>query len=241
MSRNFDPTDFPPLYLCAPVNALIEGIYEARISIGEIRKHGDFGLGTFNELDGEMVVLDGQVYQVDGTGRVHRMADDVETPFACVTRYQPLTADSVSGTMDYEAFENFLKTLLPSPNLIYAFRIEGLFDFVKTRSVPRQEHYRPLVEVAAEQPVFTFEEVEGTLVGFFTPSFLASLNVPGFHLHFLTNDFSSGGHLLECRPRRIEVNIQFIYRLELSLPLTLEYLTLDFSRDTAKDLEKAEK
>jgi len=54
-------------------------------------------------------------------------------------------------------------------------------------------------------------------------------------------DFSSGGHFLECRPRKAEANIQFIHRLELSLPLTLAYLTLDFLRDTAKDLEKAEK
>jgi len=241
MSRNADPADFPPLYLCAPVNALMEGIFEARISVGEIRKHGDFGLGTFNDLDGEMVVLDGLVYRVDSTGKVHGMSDDVETPFACITRYRPLTADFFSGTMNHEAFEVFLKSLVPSFNLIYAFRIEGRFDFVKTRSVPRQERNRPLVEVAAEQPVFTFEDVEGTLVGFYTPFFLASLNVPGFHLHFLTGDFSSGGHLLECRPRNIKVNIQFIYRLELSLPLSLEYLTQDFSRDTAKDIEKAEK
>jgi acetolactate decarboxylase len=107
--------------------------------------------------------------------------------------------------------------------------------------VPRQHNYRPLVEVAQEQPVYQFEQVEGTLAGFFTPSFMASLNVPGLHLHFLSTDFVHGGHVLECIPRDVRVGIQFISKLELSLPMTLDYLTWDFRRNITQDLNKAEK
>jgi acetolactate decarboxylase len=130
---------------------------------------------------------------------------------------------------------------MPSPNLFYAFRIEGEFAYVKTRSVPKQDNYRPLVEVAQEQPTFEFKDTKGMLIGFYTPSFLPSLNVPGIHLHYLTMDRTSGGHLLECRPRKITLQLQYLYTLELSLPSTLDYLTWDFQRDIGKDLDKAEK
>jgi acetolactate decarboxylase len=116
-----------------------------------------------------------------------------------------------------------------------------VFSHVKVRSVPKQDSYRPLVEVAKDQPVYNFQNIEGTLAGFFTPSFMSSVNVPGWHLHFLSADLQHGGHLLECRPQKIRAGIQFIHSLELSLPTSLDYLTLDFQRDIGQDLNKAEK
>jgi len=230
-----------PVYLCAPVNALVEGIYQEKIPLAEIRKHGDFGLGTFDNLDGEMVMLDGRVYQVTGDGKVHEVGDEAVTPFACVTFYAPASHDDLDEELGYAAFKDWILRLLPSPNIFYALRLEGTFAHVKVRSVPRQENYRPLVEVAADQPVFEFTDVEGTLAGFFSPAFLDSLTVPGLHLHFLSADRRKGGHLLECRPRRLRAGVQFISTLELGLPMSMDYLTWDFRRDTGADLDKAEK
>ena len=231
-----------PVYLCAPVNALVEGIYQERIPLSKIRRHGDFGLGTFDSLDGEMVMLDGCVYQITGDGRVHEVKEeDAATPFACVTFYAPASHDDLDEELDYADFLDWILRLLPSPNLFYALRLEGSFAHVRVRSVPRQENYRPLVDVAADQPVFELSEVEGTLAGFFSPAFLESLTVPGLHLHFLSNDRTQGGHLLECRPRRVRVGVQFISTLELGLPMSLDYLTWDFRRDIGADLDKAEK
>ena len=230
-----------PVYLCAPVNALVEGIYQERIPLAEIRKHGDFGLGTFDNLDGEMVMLDGRVYQVTGDGKVHEVGDEAVTPFACVTFYAPASHDDLDEELGYAAFKDWILRLLPSPNIFYALRLEGTFAHVKVRSVPRQENHRPLVEVAADQPVFEFTDVEGTLAGFFSPAFLDSLTVPGLHLHFLSADRRKGGHLLECRPRRLRAGVQFISTLELGLPMSMDYLTWDFRRDTGADLDKAEK
>ncbi|MEW6666271.1 MAG: acetolactate decarboxylase [Thermodesulfobacteriota bacterium] len=230
------------LYLCAPVNALVEGIYEEKIPLSEIKKHGDFGLGTFNHLDGEMVLLDGQVYQICGNGQVNCITDDsVLTPFAAVTFYHPLSQEDLGKEMPYPAFLDWLAALLPSPNIFYAFRIEGNFSRIRVRSVPRQENYRPLAEVAKDQSLFHWQDIRGTLAGFFTPSFLPSLSVPGLHLHFLSQDLTRGGHLLECVPGRVRVGVQMLYRLELSLPKSLDYLTWDFQRDIRADLHKAEK
>jgi acetolactate decarboxylase len=169
------------------------------------------------------------------------MDEHALTPFACVTFYDPFSHDELDVEMPYAVFQEWLEALLPSPNIFYAIRVEGRFASMCVRSVPKQESYRPLVEVAKEQPVFTFADIEGSLVGFFTPAFVGSLNVPGFHLHFLSADRQRGGHLLECRPTRVRVGVQLISTLELALPMSLDYLTWDFHRDTKQDLDKAEK
>jgi acetolactate decarboxylase len=229
------------IYLSTPVNALVEGIYEQNIPLTEIKKHGDFGLGTFNDLDGEMVLLDGVVFRVASDGTVSQMSDQTLTPFACVTFYHPMSAETSRGELTYPEFLAWLTELMPSPNLFYAFRIEGEFSHVRTRSVPKQANYRPLVEVTKDQPEFTFADVRGTLVGFFTPTFMSSLNVPGLHLHFLSEDRQTGGHLLECRVKAVRAEIQILYSLELALPVSLDYLTWDFQRDIRRDLDQAEK
>ncbi|MGW8319846.1 MAG: acetolactate decarboxylase, partial [Candidatus Promineifilaceae bacterium] len=216
------------VYLCAPVNALVEGIYVERIPFTEVRRHGDFGLGTFDHLDGEMIMLDDQIFQILADGRVQQVDDDALTPFACVTFFKPEKHAVLDGGRGYEDFLAWLEGLLPSPNMFYALRIDGSFSYIKTRSVPRQECYRPLVEVAAEQPIFEFEEIPGTLAGFYTPEFMASLNVPGMHLHFLSADQRHGGHLLECRPHQVKVSVQLLRTVELGLPMSDAYLHWDF-------------
>ena len=229
------------LYLSAPVNAIVEGIYEERVPFSKIKRHGDFGLGTFDLLDGEMVMLDGRVYQMTADGCVQEVGDEALTPFACVTFYRPEQHTELDGEMNYEEFVRRLRAPLPSANIFYAFRIEGEFAYMKVRSVPKSECYIPLVEIAKEQPVFEFEHITGTLAGFYTPEFMSSVSVPGMHLHFLSNDLAHGGHLLECRPRRVRIGIQPIHKMELALPTTSYYLGWNFQRDVAEDLEKAEK
>ncbi len=229
-----------PIYLCAPVNALVEGLYEENVSLSDIKRHGDFGLGTFDDLDGEMVMLDGNIYQITADGKVHSLGEEVHTPFAVVTFFEPTLSAETSGEMDYETFIRWLENLLPSPNLFYAIRITGTFSRITARSVPKQHNYRPLSEAAHDQNVFTFEGENGSLVGFFTPVFMGSLNVPGLHLHFLSADRQHGGHLLACHPEAITAEIQMIHTLELSLPMTHDYLTQNFVNDTTDALQKAE-
>lgn len=228
------------LYVSAPVNALVEGLYQENTTIGDILERGDFGIGTFNDLDGEMLVLDGQVYQLDARGGVNLVGAEVRTPFACVTTFRADTSEELDHPMDWLTFEQLLKDMLPSPNMIYALRIEGRFSFVRTRSVPRQENYRPLVEVAREQALFEFQDCSGVLVGFWTPAFLGAVAVPGIHLHYLDAQRRGGGHLMECRPVSVTVAVQHLPEIRLGLPVTLDYLTADFTRDTEKDLDEAE-
>jgi acetolactate decarboxylase len=229
------------LYVSAPVNALVEGLYREDTRIADILERGDFGLGTFNDLDGEMVVMDGQVYQLRSDGLAYDVPPETRTPFACVTFFRPYSVEEIDTPMDYPGLIALLDRMIPSRNMLYAIRIDGRFDHVRTRSVPRQEAYKPLVEVAREQPEFTFDGVAGSMVGYWTPQFLQSVAVPGYHLHFLTADRRHGGHLLECRPHGVRISLQHVARMELGLPLTLDYLTADLSRDVREDLEEAER
>lgn len=218
------------VHLSAPVNAMLKSYYEEDTRLGDLRRHGDFGLGTFNNLDGEMVMLDGVIYQLHADGKAYPVDDEVQTPFACVTFYRPSFVEEIDADLDYDAFNAVLNRLLPSDNMLYAIRIDGFFRQVKVWSVARQENYQPLSEDHHNRPVFKYENVTGVLAGFYTPKFIRALNFPGFHLHFLTAGREGGGHLYECRTGRIQIGIQVVKRMELDLPITLDYLTANLPR-----------
>ena len=228
------------LHVTSPVNALIEGIYQEDTRVADLLTRGDFGLGTFNHLDGEMVVLDGHVYQLKSDGKAYEVAADTCTPYACVNFFTPDSQEAFEESLDYAGLIDLLTQMLPSANMIYAIRIEGDFDYIQTRSVPRQDCYKPLVEVTREQPEFEYRNISGVFNGYWTPTFMEALTVPGYHLHFLSADRTTGGHLLACQTRRFSVAIQHLSRLEVGLPVSLDYLTLEFTRDLSSDLVEAE-
>jgi acetolactate decarboxylase len=234
-------TTRPPVFISAPIAALVEGIYREDTTIGMVRSKGDLGLGTFNDLDGEMVLLDGVVYRLRPDGDAAIIGDEVQTPFACVTFFSGDAEERFEAPIAAADFEHRLLDLLPSKNLVYALRIYGRFAHVKARSVPKQVNYRPLAEIARLQTVFEFDDVEGTMVGFFTPSFLESVHVPGFHLHFLTADRKRGGHVLAASPANVLVRQQHAPKVELGLPITLDFLTMDRTRDMAADIAAVER
>ena len=125
------------VFLSAPINALVEGLYVENTTIALIKEHGDFGLGTFNYLDGEMVILDGIVYQIRSDGNVYDVKDDEGSPFACVTFFNPDTFDDIEENHSSKGLYDLLNTLIPSENMLYAIRIDGTFNHVRTRAVPR--------------------------------------------------------------------------------------------------------
>ena len=229
------------LYMSSPINALLEGFYSDDVTIDTLRAKGDFGIGTFNNLDGELVALGGRLFQLELDGHARAVDGAMKTPFATVCQFSPMLTEEFLSPLAYGKFLEQLTAILPSANMFYAIHMEGRFREVRTRSVPRTDNYRPLAEATDKQKICQFTDVDGHLVGFYTPSFVPSVNVPGFHFHFIDAALSRGGHLLSCMPERLEVRLQIIYSMELTLPKTLDYLTASFTRDAKKDLEKAEK
>jgi acetolactate decarboxylase len=230
------------LFQTSTLQALLGGVYDGDLTYNELARHGDFGIGTFNALDGEMIALDGKFYQIRADGRAYPVNPSMKTPFAEVTFFKANQTYRLEKPLTYRQLTDYITTLLPSPNLLYAIRIEGFFPYVKTRSVPRQNKpYPPLVEVASRQPVFEFTQVKGVIVGFRYPQYLAAVNLAGYHCHFISADRQHGGHLLDCRVEGATVAVEAIPNFYLRLPKTRAFLRQDLSQEKKHELEKVEK
>jgi acetolactate decarboxylase len=233
--------EYDALYQVSAINALLGGVYQGSVTFEQLKKQGDFGIGTFDELDGEMIALDGEFYRVRADGQAYKVKDDASTPFASVVFFESDNSFDINENIDFKDLKIKLDKSLPSENLFYAIKIRGTFKIVKTRSVPRQEKpYKALVEVVENQPVFEFENVEGTLVGFRCPPFSTGVNVPGYHFHFITDDRSGGGHVLDCNLEAGKIEIDYKNKFVMLLPDNKEFLELDLNKNKEAELNRVE-
>jgi len=228
------------LYQVSTSSALVEGVYRGAIPISTLREHGDLGLGTFEDLDGEMIIVDGEVYQALADGSVHRVLDNVKIPFAVITKFTPDHALTLENCANFERIRNEFDKIRESNNLFYAFRVSGNFDSVHVRAMCKTHEGVPLVQAAAVQAEFTYQNLDGTLVGFWSPEYAKSFNVPGYHFHFLSKDRRKGGHVLECSGKSIKLESHRESTIAVVLPETEEFLSADLTRDPSSDLNKAE-
>ena len=219
------------LYQVSTLGALKAGSYDGDVSYAELGKHGDAGIGTFETLDGEMIALDGTFYQIKTDGKAYAVDGTAIAPFAMVTFFDADNEGRPERGLDYNGLQAYLDTLLPSENVFYAIKVEGLFDHVQARSVPAQERpYPPLSDVIAEQVVFELDDTEGTMVGFWCPSYVGDINAPGYHLHFITADREAGGHVLDLRLGEVAVYIDETPDFFMQLPGTEEFLEAELEQ-----------
>jgi acetolactate decarboxylase len=221
------------VFQTSTIAALLAGVYDGDVSISELLTHGDFGLGTFNGLDGEMVILDGVCHHLRADGSAERAADTDLTPFAVVTQFRPQITFSVDKRTTRAELDNLISTQVPSPNLIHAVKVTGRFHQIRTRTVARQHQpYPPLTEATRAQAETVLIDVGGTLAGFLTPDYEQGISVAGYHLHFLADDQSRGGHslgfILDCGAVAIDTQTD----VHLSLPRTGAFLSAALSADT---------
>jgi acetolactate decarboxylase len=223
------------------VNALMLGRYDGVMPDPELLRYGNFGVGTLDHLDGELVVLDGTAYQVRGDGVVEVVGSDRSTPFAVVTPFRQdgeLACPPVGSLSDLDAR---LGDALPQKNDFLAIRVDGRFASITLRSVHRQEPpYRPLGEVAKGQSVWTHQDVSGTFVGVRCPAWVGGLNVPGYHWHFLSDDRKLGGHVLGCRVREARVRYDVCRNWLVKLDASAEFNRADLGQDLSRDLRRVE-
>ncbi|MFH2044425.1 MAG: acetolactate decarboxylase [Pseudomonadota bacterium] len=224
------------------INALLGGVYDGEMTIKDLKRHGDFGLGTFNALDGEMFVVDGHYYQITSDGKAREADEKTRTPFAAVTFFESDKKADLHSDMDFDSFTRKIDETIITPNIFYAIKIKGKFKAIKTRSVPKQvKPYKPLKEIVDTQPIFYFSKTRGTIVGFRCPSYVKNINVPGYHLHFITEDCKAGGHVLDFVVDKAVLEIDETSGFSLLLPQNKAFYNSDLSLDKQSDLEKVEK
>jgi acetolactate decarboxylase len=230
------------IFQVSTIDALMTGIYDGDTTIGDVLGHGNLGIGTFAALDGEMVVIEGKAYRVTADGAAHPVPRTDRTPFCAVTFFEPDLSFPVSGPVDFPRLQEYIGGRLPTANIFYAVVVVGTFDEVRVRSVPRQEKpYPPLTEVVKNQPVFTHRSIRGTLVGFVCPAFVKGINVPGWHLHFISDDRKVGGHVLAFSAQDITVMIDETPGLSLYLPTDAAFFGANLSGGTEDAIKRVEK
>jgi acetolactate decarboxylase len=234
-------TPIHTLFQVSTSGALVAGIYSAAVSVQSILKHGDFGLGTFANLDGEMVVLDGRAYQVQGNGKVSEAASDAAAPFVVVTRFDPEVDVRTSAIASIADLGKCCDEHRTSENIFYAIRLDGHFAHIRTRAVSPPGDQGRLIDAAKAQAEFTFADISGTLVGLWSPGFSSAFSIPGYHFHFLSDDRKHGGHLLDCSGGPLRLRIEPLTEFHLALPENETFLRADLSRNTADELAYAER
>jgi acetolactate decarboxylase len=227
------------LFQTSLMSALMAGIYDGEVTYGEMRKHGDFGLGTFNNLDGEMVGFDGTFYQLRSDGSARPVTADQKTPFAVVTFFQPQQEVDVPQPMTKSDLLAMIEKATDA-NLFNAVRVDGTFDEVHTRTVQRQARpFPPLTEATKHQAEKVFTNVQGTLAGFRSPTYAQGIGVAGFHLHFLRQDKQAGGHAQDYRLSSGKVQICTVHDLRVELPTSAEFLKTNFEDRALNEKIKA--
>lgn len=230
------------VYQVSTLNALQLGVYDGETTFAEMQDKGNLGIGTFEALDGEMIMLDGVFYQVRADGNVYQVKADMTCPFADLTYYYADDVMNVQSIDSLASLQKTIDTMRKDPNHFYAIRVDGTFDYIKARSVPAQdEPYPPLSEAVLQQKVFEYQNVEGTILGFWCPRFVDGINMPGYHFHFLSKDRQQGGHLLDAKVRQAIIGVDYTEDFAMHLPRGDAFSQSDLGQDQSQALEKAER
>ncbi|MBN1375291.1 MAG: acetolactate decarboxylase [Dehalococcoidia bacterium] len=229
------------VYQVSTISALMKGVYDGSTTVGQLRPYGDFGLGTLQALDGEMLELDGKIYQAKLDGTMAVVPDDTLTPFAVVTFFDSDHAVRQSQPMDIKQLQTYIDSQVVSQNLFYAIKIEGKFSYMKTRSVPEQvKPYPELTEAIKNQQVSEFHDVEGTMVGFRCPPYVNGVNVPGYHFHFIDEDRERGGHVLDLQTEDVIITVDSTANFVMVLPGTHSFYDVNLGEGEPEGLKKVE-
>ena len=232
------------IYQVSLLQGLINGDYHGSVAVGELKQHGDTGIGTFNRLNGELIMLDGEVYRAAGDGGVEGVSDDETIPFSVVTFMDVDKSKKLSEISNFDALHNMLNQMVQQRgmNRFYMIRIDGMFREINVRSVYAQEEpYKRLTEVLEyHQTFFDYENIEGTMVGVYCPPYMAALNAVGWHLHFISGDKTKGGHVLGVNIADAVLTWDDIDGFEVRLPKNEMFAGFDLTVDQSGDIQKVE-
>ncbi len=238
-------SDPESIYQVALLQSLAQGHFDGIITVGELREHGDTGIGTFEGVNGEMIVLEGVVYQAIHDGSIVIPPDSETVPFSNVTFFEPDIQIPLTDVPDMASLQEQLNHMVREngANLFYMVKIDGDFSAIKVRSEYKQEKpYRELdVALAADQIECDYENISGTMVGLYCPSFMSGLNSIGWHFHFITEDLTRGGHVLQVSIGNADAFFDSTPGFTLMLPEEDgDFQSMDLSRNMDEAIHRAE-
>ena len=228
------------MYQVSTSGALVQGVYQGCVTVGDLKNHGDFGLGTYDSLDGEGLMLDGKIWQALSSGKVVEPPDSATAPFWVCTNFEADKTVTLDSVTSWDNLLTQLDDLRTSDNLFVAFRVDGVFDTIDYRIACKADYGVDLVTATRDQPEFTFKDCQGTLMGFWAPNYARTFNIPGYHLHLLSADHQHGGHVLGIKGSKLKVQVMNVQNVVMALPETPAFLSADLSGDPAEALGQAD-
>ena len=227
------------------LGALMSGLYGGTMTIGELLQYGDLGIGTLDSIDGELIVLDGKAYQAKGSGEVPEVVevDPSETvPYAAVVPHKAEVIFRQRFEMNDKELEERIESYYDGENLFRSIKIHGDFSHMRVRMIPKSTSDRKFAEVAVNQPEYSKENVTGTIVGIWTPEIFHGVSLAGYHLHFVSDDLSFGGHVMDFVIKEGIIEVGAVDQLDQRFPVQdRQYLFAKFNvEEMRKDIEKAE-
>ncbi|GFK93959.1 Alpha-acetolactate decarboxylase [Fundidesulfovibrio magnetotacticus] len=212
------PKQPPAVYQLGDFEVFALGDYQGTRPLKELAKSGDFGLGTLHGLDGEMVVVDGVFYRADGQCNLTRPSMDALSPFANLVTFKAQGREAVKDMPHMAALTQWLDARLPKGGFAAA-RVDAGFKSLTIRSVPGYAQPWPhLTDALKTQHVKTIANARGTLVALRGPARPGGGWVAGWHVHFVSEDRTLGGHVLGFEGLEGQAAWMSLERLVLELP-----------------------
>ena len=232
--------DHHTIYQVSTSGALVKGVFKGCVKVNDVLRHGDFGLGTFDGLDGEGIMLNGICWQAKADGSLREASNEALAPFWTTTFFKADRVLTYSNILSWDDLIDRLDHERLSNNIFCAIRVSGRFQNVDYRVACKAKAGEELVQATKHQAEFSCQDLDGTLVGFWTPTYARTINVPGYHLHLLSDDRKHAGHVFNLRAQELTVELHDENELQIVLPETSDFLEKDINGDPAADLEEAE-
>lgn len=231
------------LFQQGTLGALMAGLYDGTLTIQELLTHGDAGIGTMDALDGELIILDGEAYQAKSDGSFKKLSGLEKVPYAAVTNFAAESCYDIAKKMTSNEVKDLIEFELSSLNSFSAVKIKGHLKKIHVRNVPKQEKpYPRLIDVSKNQPEYQETEIDGTIIGFYTPALFQGAAAAGFHLHFINDRKDFGGHVLDFIIEKGVVEIETIETLEQHFQINdATFMETEFDDSNLhKEIEMAE-
>lgn len=233
------------IFQVSTLQALALGYSRKVVTVGELMKHGEAGLGTFEDVNGEMIAIDGKCFRAMEDGTVEQSHDERGVPFAEVAYMDGCREFELSGDYDMQKLKDELNNRIEEDfglNSMHVIQISGTFEKIYARSeAPYRSHHVSLKEMLeTTQKSFEFSQISGSLVGVYYPDYMDGINAAGWHLHFVNNERTKGGHVYEIKMKQGKVRLVKKSRIEIQLPKDAAFDTYALKNASDKEIKQVE-
>lgn len=211
----------------------VNKVFDGDLTVKELKKRGDIGLGSYTQLDGELVMLDGIPYRIREDGSVTIPNDDDEIVYVDAAFFEPEFSFEIDQSVNFDSLRTIINKHLPTLNKFYTFKIKGTFDYIKCGGLNKQEKpYTDGLDVLIpKRPIFEGNNIKGTIIGFYCPEFIGNINVAGYHFHFISEDKLFGGHVMAFETNKLNLQVDSLLEYHFALPGSDDFYNVSLDKE----------